>query len=144
MTRPRWNLSDLMLLVLVCGLAFAGYRLFWDSPSTATANLLAFLACLSLATVGSFLSRPRRRRAFQGFAAFGWSQLTFAMLGGFGWTTGIDARRITEGSRMCIFFGVLCAILAVWFFDPAKSRHFQGGRSRWSQPVDLPTSASTP
>ncbi len=124
MTRPRWNLSDLMLLVLVCGLAFAGYRLYGDSPSTATANLLAFLACLSLATLGSFFSDPRWRRPFQGFAAFGWSQLTFAMLGGFG---SIDDGLITEGSRMCIFYGLLSALLAAWFFAPRRSRHAQAG-----------------
>ena len=30
MTRPRWKISDLMLLIVAAGIVLAGYRTFWE------------------------------------------------------------------------------------------------------------------
>jgi hypothetical protein len=120
MTRPRWKVSDLLLLVVACGIAFAAYRYFWQPAPDPNARpyLSAFLALLATASLGSFFARPSWRRPCQGFASFGWCNLVFVMWGGFGLKTIIDARRIVEGSQMGVVFGVLSAILAAWLLEP--------------------------
>jgi hypothetical protein len=112
---PRFKLSDLVLLVVVFGIVFAAYRLYW-SPSSypglgARANSSAFLACLSLASLGSFFAKPRWRRGFQGFAAFGWLELVFLI-----WRH-MESQENAELVDMGLLFGVLCAILAWRLFE---------------------------
>jgi hypothetical protein len=120
---PRWNLSDLLILVAVFGIAFAGCVLFWlplPSPNFRP-FLSAFLVCLSLASMGSFFAKPRWRRAFQGFAVFGWFQLVCVLWGGFGVHLIRDAERVAEGSQIGMLFGVLTGILAWWLFEPPST-----------------------
>jgi hypothetical protein len=122
MTRPRWHVSDLVYLVLVCGIAFAAYRYFWlPSPSPKHRVFLsAFLAALSMASLGSFFGRPPWRRPCQAFAAFGWLQLVFVVWGGFWVRTNADARQVAEGSQIGMALGVLCALLAAWLLEPTQ------------------------
>jgi hypothetical protein len=123
MIQPRWKLSDLMVLIIVCGLAFAAYHLFWEPPPgpNPRGELSAFLACLAIASLGSFFARPTWRRAFQGFAAFGWCELAFVVWRGFAQQTISDVLWISEGSRMGVVLGILCAILAVWLLEPVRA-----------------------
>jgi hypothetical protein len=78
---PRRKPSDLLVLVAVCGLAFAGYRLFWLPPPSLNHRFFpsTFLACLSLASPGSFFARPRWRRGFRSFLAFAWLVMIFVV-----------------------------------------------------------------
>jgi hypothetical protein len=127
MTKPRLNLSDRLVFVAFCRIAFAAYRYFFQPVpfSNARLYLSAFLACLAIATLGSFCGRPTWRRSFQAFAAFGWLELIFGMRGGLQARTPFDGRRITEGSQMGIVFGILCAILAGWLFEPPSEQRGQ-------------------
>jgi hypothetical protein len=113
---PRWKLSDLLLLVAVCGIAFAAYHLYWGPSSYrglgGSANASAFLACLAVASLGSFFARPRWRRAFQGFAAFGWLELVFVI------SRYIESHANEAIIDLGLIFGVLCAIVAWWLFEP--------------------------
>jgi hypothetical protein len=120
MTRPRWKLSDLLLLVLACGVAFAAYRFFWQPPPDPNAGpyLSAYLALLATASLGSFFAWPRWRRPSQGFALYGWCNLVFVMRGGFRLTTMGDAQWIVQGSQMGVVFGILSALLAAWLLEP--------------------------
>src|SRR5262249_55106314 len=98
-----------------------------------------FLALLSTASLGSFYARPRWRRPCQGFATFGWLELVFVAWGGFWVRTAADARQVAEGAQMGMVFGVLCAILAAWLFEPARERL---GENAVGRPPDSPDSAS--
>jgi hypothetical protein len=120
MTGPRWRLADLLLLVLACGIAFAGYRYFWQPPpdTNPRPNLSAHLILLATATLGSFFARPRWRRPCQGFAVFAWLNLAFVLWGGFGLTTYEDVERVVQGSQLGTVFGVLAALLATWVLEP--------------------------
>ena len=42
MIGPRWKLSDLLLLVLACGVAFAAYRYFWWPPPGRKCEISSF------------------------------------------------------------------------------------------------------
>jgi hypothetical protein len=122
MPRPRLNLSDLLVLIVVCGVAFASYRYFWQGTPQPNARpwLSAFLACLAIASLGSFFGHPRFRRSFQGFTVFGFYELIFVAWGGFWWATARDGLRIAEASKMGIVFGLLCALIAGWLFQPVR------------------------
>jgi hypothetical protein len=143
---PRWNLSDLVLLVLVCGMAFGAYRHFWQPSPAPSARffLSTFLACLAIACLGSFFARPRWRRPFQGFAVFGWFELVFGIWAAFETRNPNDPRRIAECSQMGLVFGVLCALLAAWLLEPATGGQRQvGNRSEVadSRPSESPQSS---
>jgi hypothetical protein len=120
---PRWKLSDLIVLVLVCGIGFAAYRLFWLLPPSLNTRffLSSFLSLLATASLGSFYAYPRWRRACQGFATFAWLELVFVVWGGFWVRSPQDARQVVEGSQMGMVFGLLCAVLAWWLFEPPGS-----------------------
>ena len=117
---PRFKISDLIVLVLVCGIGFAGYRLFFlPSPSpNPRFYLSSFLALLATASLGSFCAYPRWRRACQGFATFGWLDLVYIVWGGFWVGQPQHARQVAEGSQIGVVFGLLCALLAWWLFEP--------------------------
>jgi hypothetical protein len=122
MPRPRWKLSDLLLLVLACGVAFAAYRFFmWPPPDTnGRTYLAAYLSLLTTTSLGSFFARPSWRRSSQGFASFGWCHLIFLM-----WVCdGLNLRdlggTIVLGCQMGVVFGVLCAIVAAWLLEPPR------------------------
>jgi hypothetical protein len=120
MTRPRWKVSDLLLLVLACGITFAAYRYFWKPPPDPNARpyLSAFLTLLATASLGSFFARPSWRRPCQGFAFFGWCELVFVIWGGFRLTNMADAQRVVEGSQLGVVFGVLSALAVTWLLEP--------------------------
>jgi hypothetical protein len=124
MNRLRWKTSDLLLLVLFAGLAFAAYRYYRDPTQSQNARLYlsAYLSLLSIATLGSFFARPGWRRASLGYALFGWCNLAFVLWGGFGLTDSWDAERIIEGSQRGVIFGVLTALMATWFLEPHRKR----------------------
>jgi hypothetical protein len=125
MTRPRWKLSDLLLLVLACAIAFAAYSYFWQPGTWNTGLYLsAYLALLSPATLGSFFARPGWRRPFQGFALFGWCNLVIVLLRVGFQPTMISSplEWIEEGAQMGLVFGVLAALLAGWLLEPPSAR----------------------
>ncbi len=119
----RWKISDLIVLVLVSGIGFAAYRLFLLPPPSPNPRfyLSSFLALLATASLGSFCAYPRLRRACQGFATFGWLDLVFVVWGGFWVRLNQDARQVAEGSQIGVMFGLLCALLAWWLFEPPGS-----------------------
>ena len=118
---PRWKLSDLMLLILAFAIGLAAYRVYWKPSPDPNARpiLSAYLAVLTLASLGSFVARPRWRRPYQGFALFGWCNLVFVVWCGFWLSTIYDAERVVVGCELGILLGLLCALLAGWLFEPA-------------------------
>ena len=125
MSRTRWKLSDLLLLVAASGLAFAAYRYFWEPAPNPNARpyLSAYLALLAPATLGAFFARPAWRRPSQGFALFGWCNLAFVLWGGFGLSTIYDSERIVQGSKMGVVFGLFSALLSAWLLEPPGGRN---------------------
>jgi hypothetical protein len=97
----RWHLSDLVILTLVSGIAFASYRYFWQpGPATNSMFYLAiFLACVAMSSLGSFCARPRWRRVFQGFTSFGWLELVFGMWGSLAARDYVEHQRIVQCSQ---------------------------------------------
>ncbi len=119
MIGPRWKLSDLLLLILACGVAFAAYRYFWWPPPDPNVrfHLSVYLVILVTATLGSFFARPSWRRPFQAFALFAWCNLVFVMWGGFVLSTDYDSYRVVEASKSGVVFGSLSALVALWLFE---------------------------
>jgi hypothetical protein len=72
---------------------------------------------------GQFFGHPLWRRAFQGFAVFGWYQLVFGMRGLWGDRT----NRAAEGAQMGIVFRVLSAIATAWLMRPVGDGQRQDG-----------------
>jgi hypothetical protein len=122
MTGPRWKLSDLLLFVLACGVAFAAYRYFlWPPPDdNVRFHLSVYLVALVTATLGSFFARPGWRRPFQAFALFAWCNLVFVMWGGFVLATDYDSHRVVEASKSGVVFGFLSALVAAWLLEPPR------------------------
>ena len=120
MTRPRWKLSDLLFLVLACGIASAAYRFFWWPPPDTNwrSYLAAYLALLTTTSLGSFFARPSLRRSSQGFASFGWCNLIFLMWVCDGLNLSDGGERIVLGCQIGVVFGVLCAVVAAWLLEP--------------------------
>ena len=125
MIRPRWKLSDLLLLVLACGVAFAAYRYFWWPPPDQNVrfHLSVYLVFLATATLGSFFARPGWRRPFQAFALFAWCNFVFVMWGGFVVSSLYDEQRVVEASNSGVVFGFLSALVAFWLFEPPGGGH---------------------
>ena len=73
MPRLRLSIAQIMLLVLVIGLAIGGLR----SPSRLLANAMwtVTAALLGWSVVASILRRDHRRAFWVGFAVFGWGHL---------------------------------------------------------------------
>ena len=120
MTRPRWKISDLLLLVLACGVALGAYRSFWWPPpdTNGRSYLAAYLAVLTTTTLGSFFARLSWRRPSQGFALFGWCHLVFVMWVCDGLSLSDGGDRIVLECQMGVVFGVLCAVVAAWLLEP--------------------------
>jgi hypothetical protein len=122
MPKPRWNLSDLILLIVICGISFAAYRYFWQPAPDPNArpNLFSFLAFLTLASLGSFFARPKWRRSCQAFAAFGWLDLILCMWGSLSLKNHEESTLIIECAQIGMVFGLLCGIVAGWLFEPVR------------------------
>jgi hypothetical protein len=118
MTRPRWKISDLMLLIVAAGIVLAGYRAFWDPNQPNSELLLAvYLAALTTGTLALRNSRGRWRKGWAGYAFFGWIYLVFILHAGFGIETFIDAQIAARRTLIGLFAGALCGIAASWLPD---------------------------
>ena len=118
MTRPRWKISDLMLLIVAAGIVLAGYRTFWEPGRSNYVLLLAvYLAVLTTGTLASRNLRARWRKGWAGYAVFGWIYFVFVLHAGFGITTIYDAEAAARNTLIGILVGVLCGIAASWLPD---------------------------
>jgi hypothetical protein len=114
--RLRWRVTDLVVLVLVAGIAFGAFRAFpeaWHKKWFATN-----LAILTTASLACRFSRPYWRRFWMGYALFGWAYLVCALYGGFGIKFDYEVQSLEIHSRMGMVFGLLCAIIAFWILPP--------------------------
>ena len=122
---PRFSIRDICLLIVSIGIALAAYRYLWmpvPNPN-ARPNLAAYLAVLTLTTLGSFLGNRRWRRPCQGYSLFAWLNLIFVMYGGFWLNDYSDAERVVHGSRLGMSLGILCSLLAGWLLEePAPEK----------------------
>jgi len=80
-------------------------------------DLAAYLAVLTITTLGSFFAREKWRRSCQSYSLFAWLNLVFVIYGGF-WLRNIyDAERVVHGARLGISLGILCAVLFSWLLS---------------------------
>jgi hypothetical protein len=115
--RPRWKITDMMILGIVAAVAMAGYRAFGDQREYPF-NFTVYLAVLTTASLGSRYARPWWRRFWLGYAAFGWVYLILVLRCGF-WVGYVsDAMGLGANSLMGLFFGTLCGALAIWLLPP--------------------------
>jgi hypothetical protein len=118
MTRLRWKISDLMLLIVAAGIVLAGYRAFWDPNQPNYVLLLAvYLAVLTTGTLALRNSRGRWRKGWAGYAVFGWIYFVSVLHAGFGITTIYDAQAAARNTLIGLLVGVLCGIAASWIPD---------------------------
>jgi hypothetical protein len=78
MSRLRYTLAQLMVIVLYVGLGFAAPRdadEFWASATYTLAVIM-----ITTAVVGALVRRGRARAYWTGFAVFGWSYVLVAQL----------------------------------------------------------------
>jgi hypothetical protein len=112
MTRPRWKISDIMLLIVVAGIVLAGFRTFWEPGGTNYWLILGtYLAVLTTATLAACDPRARSRKAWVGYAFFGWVYFVCVLHAGFVGVT-FDSEYLSRNAVMGIGFGVLCGIAA--------------------------------
>lgn len=122
MTRPRWKISDLMLLIVAAGIVLAGYRAFWDPNQPNHTLLLAvYLAVLTTGTLAARNSRGRWRKGWAGYIFFGWVYFVFVLHAGFGITTIYDAEGAARNTLIGILVGVFCGIAASWLPDRPRN-----------------------
>lgn len=113
MMRPRWRISDLMLLIVVAGIVLAGFRTFWEPGGSNYWLILgAYLAVLTTATLAACDPQARSRKAWVGYAFFGWVYFVCVLHAGFAGATFIDPEYLSRNAVMGIGFGVLCGIAA--------------------------------
>jgi hypothetical protein len=118
MTRPRWKISDLMLLIVATGIVLAGYRAFWDPNQPNHALLFAvYLAALTTGTLALRHSRGRWRKGWAGYVFFGWTYFVFVLHAGFGIETFVDAQIAARHTLIGLLAGALCGIAASWLPD---------------------------
>jgi hypothetical protein len=118
MTRPRWKISDLMLLIIAAGIVLAGYRAFWD-PNQPNHGLLlaAYLTVLTTGTLAARSTRGRWRKGWAGYAFFGWVYFVCVLHAGFGAESYLDAVLIAKNTLIGLLASVLCGIAASWIPD---------------------------
>jgi hypothetical protein len=118
MMRPRWKISDLMLLIVAAGIALAGYRTFWEPGQPNYVLLLAvYLAVLTTGTLALRNSRGRWRKGWAGYAFFGWVYFVCVHHAGFGITNFFDAQAAAKNILIGLLVAVLCGIAASWIPD---------------------------
>jgi hypothetical protein len=118
MTRPRWKISDLMLLIVAAGIVLAVYRALWEPGEPNHWLLLAaYLAILTTATLAACDLQARWRKGWAAYVFFGWAYFVFVLHAGFGITTHVDAESTARNALMGILVGVLCNIAASWLPD---------------------------
>jgi hypothetical protein len=118
------KITDLLILILTVAVGLAAWRHFWVPAPDANARLYlaAYLVLLASASLGAFFAWPRWRRAYRGYALFGWCNFAFVMRGGFGLTTIYDARNLIQGSQSGVVLAVLSALLATLLLEPPRAR----------------------
>jgi hypothetical protein len=119
MSRSRWTIADLLLLVVFAAVVLVGYRAF---AGYQVVPFALYVAALTTATLGARLARPGWRVACLGYSAFGWVYLVVVLHGGFGFSSGSLATYLRELAEIGAMLGVLCAIAAHWFFRPREDR----------------------
>jgi hypothetical protein len=110
----RWSLAQLLLVVLVIGMILGIHRGFWGRSSYFNSRILfaTNLAALTTSTLAAVEARPRWRRFWLGYAAFGWCYLALVLRGGFGFTPDVYADNLARFSVLGMILGLICALVA--------------------------------
>jgi hypothetical protein len=112
----RWSLVDLLVFVVIAGIALGLYRGFWGPPYFNARILLATnLAVLTTASVGAWYGKSHWRLMCLAYAVFGWSYLVIVLHGGFGFTPDARADTLARYSIMGVMMGLICALIAYLF-----------------------------
>jgi hypothetical protein len=119
MMRPRWRITDLLVLTFVASLIVTSYQMYWFKgqgwsgyPNYRIA-LTIYLAVLATTTIAGIWGRLAIRRFCAGYATFGWMFLCFVLRGGFYNLTHTEdffVRNIGLG----VIVAIICGILAHW------------------------------
>jgi hypothetical protein len=110
----RFRSFELLAFVMLVGGTLAVFRAFWQ-PGLPNSDLLvgAFVAMVSVATVGACLIKTGKRVAFSGVALFGWSYLVFVIYRGVTGELGSDmlsAQYAASNVRVGFLFALLVGL----------------------------------
>jgi hypothetical protein len=119
----RWSLANVLVFVLLIGVALGIYRIFWVPSKSFNMRPLSdyyisrllftiYLAALTTASYAAYASLPRWRRLWIGSALFGWIYLLLVLRGGFGFTPDVYASNLSRFSLLGILMSVVCALVA--------------------------------
>ncbi len=119
----RWSLANVLIFVVLIGLALGTYRIFWDQSLAFNSRSLSnyfnsrtlftvYLAALTTASIAVYEARPRWRRAWVGYALFGWIYLLLVLRGGFGFTPDVYASNLSRFCLLGMLMSVICALAA--------------------------------
>lgn len=88
-----------MLLIVVVGIVLAGFQTFWE-PGRSNYWLIlgAYLAVLTTATLVACDPQARSRKAWVGYAFFGWVYFVCVLHAGFGGATFIDPEYLSRNA----------------------------------------------
>jgi hypothetical protein len=101
----------LFSFVLLCAVASAVHRSFWDPTRTNYQLLLGvYLVALATATVTACSCRPGVRGFFLGYAAFGWAYLICVLHGGFGLQTIYDSEALVLNAKLGMALEFVAAV----------------------------------
>lgn len=110
----RWSLANILIFVLIIGLALGVHRIFWGESSYFNSRILfaSYIAVLTTASLAAYDSRPQWRRLWLGYALFGWIYLLLVLRCGFGFTPDIYAENLSRFSALGVLMGIICAFMA--------------------------------
>ncbi len=109
----RWKVLHLLLLVLVAAIALTIYRTLWG-PRHHNAKIVfgTHLILLVAASIACYDSRPRWRRLWLGYAAFGWSWLALVLRHYLGMTPDMYASNMMAYTLLGMSLSLLCALVS--------------------------------
>ena len=109
----RWRTAHLLVLVLVAAIALAIHRSLWG-PGHHNAKIVfgAHLVPLVAASIACYFSRPRWRRLWLGYAAFGWSWLALVLRHYLGMVPDTYTSNMIAYTLLGMSLSLLCALVS--------------------------------
>lgn len=109
----RWRTAHLLVLVLIAAIALAIGRSLWG-PVHHNARVVfgAHLVPLVAASIASCRSRPRWRRLWLGYAAFGWAWLALVLRHYLGRIPDAYAENLIAYTLLGTALSLVCALVS--------------------------------